>query len=192
MIKPKYPSIIKSLLDTDYYKFTMGQFAWQYFPKVKVRYAFKNRTKTVKLGNFIKKSILLEQLDYVRSLRFSLEELNYLKGLGIFSNDYLSFLNTLTLPPVYVDIKDGELSIETEGLWPEAIINKAPSAGLWEGQTDEDGLGHTYEQLDKTLDIINNSKKETVIPITNLYLDIMRRIEKNKFKSELPKMIEEE
>lgn len=31
---------------------------------------------------------------------------------------------------------------------PEAIINKAPSAGLWEGQTDEEEMGVNYKQLD--------------------------------------------
>lgn len=31
---------------------------------------------------------------------------------------------------------------------PECIINKKPSAGLWEGQTDEAELGITYEQID--------------------------------------------
>lgn len=31
---------------------------------------------------------------------------------------------------------------------PESIINKPPSAGLFEGQTDEDELGFTYEQID--------------------------------------------
>ena len=31
---------------------------------------------------------------------------------------------------------------------PESIINKKPSAGLWEGQTDEDELGMTYAQID--------------------------------------------
>ena len=29
---------------------------------------------------------------------------------------------------------------------PECIINKKPSAGLWEGQTDEEGLGIKYEE----------------------------------------------
>lgn len=32
---------------------------------------------------------------------------------------------------------------------PEKIIDKKPSAGLWEGQSDEDELGFTYEELDK-------------------------------------------
>ena len=33
----------------------------------------------------------------------------------------------------------------------DAILNKKPSAGLWPGQTDEDELGVTYEDLDKYL-----------------------------------------
>jgi NAD+ synthase len=31
---------------------------------------------------------------------------------------------------------------------PEPIINKPPSAGLWEGQTDEEELGFSYDELD--------------------------------------------
>ncbi len=34
---------------------------------------------------------------------------------------------------------------------PEEIIKKTPSAGLWEGQTDEGELGFTYEKLDRFL-----------------------------------------
>jgi NAD+ synthase len=34
---------------------------------------------------------------------------------------------------------------------PKKIIDKPPSAGLWEGQTDEKEIGISYEQLDKYL-----------------------------------------
>lgn len=34
---------------------------------------------------------------------------------------------------------------------PKKIIDKPPSAGLWEGQTDEEEIGISYEQLDKYL-----------------------------------------
>jgi len=34
---------------------------------------------------------------------------------------------------------------------PDALIAKAPSADLWEGQTDEAELGETYEKLDQFL-----------------------------------------
>jgi len=34
---------------------------------------------------------------------------------------------------------------------PQAIIDKPPSAGLWQGQTDEDEMGLSYEELDRYL-----------------------------------------
>lgn len=45
---------------------------------------------------------------------------------------------------------------------PERIITKPPSAGLWQGQTDEGEMGITYNELDSTLEIIlgrNRAKK---------------------------------
>lgn len=48
---------------------------------------------------------------------------------------------------------------------PEEYITKAPSAGLWEGQTDEGELGITYELLDKVLKLRDNGKhKKEAIP----------------------------
>ena len=37
---------------------------------------------------------------------------------------------------------------------PERFIEKVPRAGLWEGQTDEDELGHTYKEIDEVLKCI--------------------------------------
>jgi len=42
---------------------------------------------------------------------------------------------------------------------PKKIINKPPSAGLWEGQTDEKEIGISYEQLDKYLKTGRSSNK---------------------------------
>jgi NAD+ synthase len=39
---------------------------------------------------------------------------------------------------------------------PDRIIEKAPSAGLWAGQTDEEELGIVYEDLDRTLEAIEH------------------------------------
>ncbi|NLY88294.1 MAG: NAD(+) synthase [Firmicutes bacterium] len=44
---------------------------------------------------------------------------------------------------------------------PEKIINKPPSAGLWEGQTDEGQLGLTYEDLDRYL-LTGEGKPEVI------------------------------
>lgn len=48
-------------------------------------------------------------------------------------------------------LKTEERKLAEELDIPEAIIDKVPSAGLWEGQTDESELGMSYDVLDKTL-----------------------------------------
>lgn len=45
---------------------------------------------------------------------------------------------------------------------PRRIIEKPPSAGLWEGQTDEEEMGLTYEQLDAYLEGRDDSARERV------------------------------
>ena len=40
---------------------------------------------------------------------------------------------------------------------PQEIIDRPPTAGLWEGQTDEEELGITYENLDKILIALENN-----------------------------------
>jgi len=45
---------------------------------------------------------------------------------------------------------------------PDEIILRHPSAGLWQGQTDEGELGITYENLDKAIIAIETGKKGTV------------------------------
>lgn len=48
----------------------------------------------------------------------------------------------------------------------EDIINKAPSAGLWEGQTDENEMGTTYEMIDNVvegkLDLVPTKDREII------------------------------
>ena len=44
---------------------------------------------------------------------------------------------------------------------PQEIIDRPPSAGLWSGQTDEDELGFTYEQLDRYL--LEGSSGDTIV-----------------------------
>ena len=60
---------------------------------------------------------------------------------------------------------------------PEKIINKAPSAGLYEGQTDEGDMGFTYDVLDEYLatGLINDPKARERI-------DVMRRRSEHKRK----------
>jgi NAD+ synthase len=48
---------------------------------------------------------------------------------------------------------------------PDAIIERPPSAGLWEGQTDEQELGITYEQLDEAIEAIADDDTDEIDPV---------------------------
>ncbi len=47
---------------------------------------------------------------------------------------------------------------------PQSIIDRPPSAGLWEGQTDEQEMGITYDDLDTTLAAIAAGETEELDP----------------------------
>ncbi len=49
---------------------------------------------------------------------------------------------------------------------PQGIIDKAPSAGLWEGQTDEDEMGISYDLLDQILFGLESEKTDKEISIS--------------------------
>jgi NAD+ synthase len=68
---------------------------------------------------------------------------------------------------------------------PAHIIARAPSAGLWMGQTDEKELGVSYDELDRYLD----EGPESVAPATGLKIE--RLIRSAEHKSQLPPMPEE-
>ena len=118
--------IIQSLLDTDFYKFTMGHWVFKRYPHVPVRYAFKNRTARVRLADCVDEAELRRELDHVRTLRVNPSELHYLRGTNeygdrIFSEDYLTFLKGLRLPPYELERVDGTYKLEFSGIWCEAI-----------------------------------------------------------------------
>lgn len=74
---------------------------------------------------------------------------------------------------------------------PESIINKAPSAGLWSGQTDEKELGITYKEVDRFLSLLlEGAATEFVrntVGITGEQADsVMRRIKMNAHKLRTP------
>jgi NAD+ synthase len=51
---------------------------------------------------------------------------------------------------------------------PETVISKAPSAGLWEGQTDEAEIGVSYDQLDQALASVSGQERKQPIDPTTL------------------------
>lgn len=74
---------------------------------------------------------------------------------------------------------------------PKEIIDKKPSADLWEGQTDEQELGFSYQMADEVLYYLNDERM-TLKEITELGYDenivktIMRKIKMAQYKRKLP------
>ena len=118
--------IISSLLDVDFYKFTMGQLVYLRHRGVQVKYGLENRTSSVRLGEHIDIVQLREELDHVRRLRFNNSELHDLRGTNeygdrMFKESYLEFLRELTLPDYEVEVVDGRIRLEFRGSWAESI-----------------------------------------------------------------------
>src|SRR6202022_307682 len=76
----KLDPIVRSLLDTDFYKLLMLQFIWKNFPAVHVTSEVVNRTVRVRLAEEIDGQALIAQMEHVRELRFRGSELIWLTG----------------------------------------------------------------------------------------------------------------
>lgn len=148
--------IVRSLMDTDFYKLLMLQFIYKKYVNHQVTFAVTNRTKSIRLADDIDIKELRAQLDHVRTLRFKSSELVYLRGQsfygqhGIFQEDFLDFLRTFKLPDYtltdYVGDKvanGGQFVLEFPGRWCET--------SMWEIYALEIINELRYRQIMKTM-----------------------------------------
>lgn len=150
--------IITSLLDTDFYKFSMGQCYLHRFPNEQARWEFKSRTKGVKLG-YLKPEID-EQLDYLCQLKLTQDELDYLSTIPWLSKDYIEWLEDLQLKRKYITVtdNDGELEIVAEGpqlkvFWFEIFVLEIVQQLYMEEQ--EIDISVAKKNLQDTIDKFN-------------------------------------
>jgi nicotinate phosphoribosyltransferase len=120
--------VIRSLLDTDFYKFLMHQFIWMLYPDVPVTFSLINRTKSVRLAELIPETLLRAQLDHVRSLHFQENELIWLAGnrfygrRDIFRPEYIEYLRGFHLPDYGLERRDGQYVLTFEGRWTDVTM----------------------------------------------------------------------
>jgi nicotinate phosphoribosyltransferase len=121
--------IVRSLLDTDFYKLLMLQFIWKHFPQTRATFSLQNRTTSVRLGEIIELNELREQLDAVRKLRFHKSEMIWLAGntfygrRGIFEPAFLEWLDTsFRLSDFDVSLQEGQINLSFAGLWTETTL----------------------------------------------------------------------
>lgn len=116
--------IIRSLLDNDFYKFTMGMFIHRFYPDVRVRFRFINRNRGLPLALIIDEAELRAQLDHARTLSFRRTDLAYLRGQNVyhdnmFSEEYLAYLKDYRLPPYQLTRVGDQFEFMTQGKWSD-------------------------------------------------------------------------
>src|SRR6202008_4673315 len=76
----KLDPIVRSLLDTDFYKLLMLQMIRGLYPDVQATFTLINRPRQAQIGDEIDGAELRAQLDHARPIRFSKKELIWLGG----------------------------------------------------------------------------------------------------------------
>ncbi len=128
----KLQPIIESLLETDLYKFSMGQAIYHQFPDYKTTWTFECRNTDVKFTAEMIEEIK-EQIKAYCELRFSEEELAYLDTIEWFKGSYIDFLRLWH--PRYEDFEittdaDCGLTIDTRGTWLNTSMYEIPTLAI--------------------------------------------------------------
>ena len=125
----KLDPIVRSLLDTDFYKLLMLQFIWKNFPAVHVTSEVVNRTTRVRLAYDIDPGNLISQMEHVRELKFRRSELIWLAGntfygtRQIFEPEFLAWLESgFKLSEYSISEQDGQFILRFSGLWTEVTM----------------------------------------------------------------------
>ncbi len=148
----KLDPIVRSLLDTDFYKLLMLQFIWKNFPDVHVTSETANRTTQVLLADHIPAAALVEQMEHVRQLRFRKSEMIWLAGntfygtRTIFEPTFLEWLeNGFRLSDYEVIEQDGQISLRFSGLWTEVTMWEVYGLALLSEMKTRSALGKLSE-----------------------------------------------
>ncbi|WP_273777742.1 nicotinate phosphoribosyltransferase [Acinetobacter sp. GSS19] len=119
-------AIIRSLLDTDLYKFTMLQVVLHKFPQTHSVYHFRcrNLQDTVyPLADILDE--LNEQLDLLCQITFKPDELEYLRQLRFIKSDFVDYLELFQLKRRFIQAsidEQGRLDIRVEGPMLQAMM----------------------------------------------------------------------
>lgn len=128
--------IIRSLLDTDFYKLLMLQLIWRRHGDVQTRFSLINRTTSVRLADTIDEAELRAQLDHARSLRFTKKELIWLAGNSfygrqrMFEPEFLQWLAAFRLPDYELSVVDGQFELHFTASWAEATLWEIPALAI--------------------------------------------------------------
>ncbi|NDR58380.1 nicotinate phosphoribosyltransferase [Aliiruegeria sabulilitoris] len=131
--KWKIDPIVRSMIDTDFYKLLMCQSVFRNKPDAQVRFSLINRSKNIRLAELIDEGELREHLDYARSLSLTRGESTWLRGntfygkRQMFRSDFMEWFEQMRLPEYQLEKRDGQYELTFEGSWPEVMLWEIPA-----------------------------------------------------------------
>jgi nicotinate phosphoribosyltransferase len=132
----KIDPIVRSLIDTDFYKLLMCQSIFRNRRDTVVEFSLLNRSKTVRLAELVDEGELREQLDHVRSLSLRRGESTWLRGntfygkRQMFRPDFMEWFEGMRLPPYHLEKRDGQYELTFEGPWHEVMLWEIPALAV--------------------------------------------------------------
>lgn len=150
--------IITSLLETDMYKFSMGQAIYHQFSEYKTTWSFKCRNTDVHFTDEMVDEII-RQIKLYCKLNFTEEELEYLDSIKWIKGSYVDFLRLWK--PRFEDFeitKDAKcgLAIETKGTWLNTSMYEIPTLAIVNEVYFR--MNYNYDRLKKSFEDRLNEK----------------------------------
>ncbi|WP_084861632.1 nicotinate phosphoribosyltransferase [Salibaculum halophilum] len=134
--KWKIDPIVRSLIDTDFYKLLMCQSVFRNKPDTRVTFSLINRSTDIRLAELIDEGELREQLDHIRSLSLTRGESTWMRGntfygkRQMFTPEFMDWFEALRLPPYTLEKRDGQYELTFEGPWPEVMLWEIPALAV--------------------------------------------------------------
>ncbi|GEP10095.1 nicotinate phosphoribosyltransferase [Methylobacterium gnaphalii] len=128
--------IIRSLLDTDFYKLLMAQTIFRRHRDLPVTFGIKNRSSAIRIADEIDEGELRAQLDHARSLKLTRGEATWLRGntfygkRQMFSAEFLDWFEGFQLPPYELERHDGQYVLTFHGPWIETTLWEVPALAI--------------------------------------------------------------
>ncbi|WP_421700416.1 nicotinate phosphoribosyltransferase [Ancylobacter sp.] len=132
----KIDPIVRSVLDTDFYKLLMAQTIYRRHFHTRVTFGIINRTHSVRIADFVDEGELREQLDHVRTLSLTRGESTWLRGnmfygkRQMFSPDFVAWFEGFRFPAYHLEKRDGQYELTFEGPWIETTMWEIPALAI--------------------------------------------------------------
>ena len=134
--KWKIDPIVRSLIDTDFYKLLMCQSVFRNRRDTRVAFSLINRSSEVRLADLVDEGELREQLDHIRSMQLTRGESTWLRGntfygkRQMFRHDFMEWFEGMRLPDYHLEKRDGQYELSFEGSWPEVMMWEIPALAV--------------------------------------------------------------